>query len=93
MPGAGAASGTERTAYDTPTSEEADTVMGAVIPVIIVAAFWMIVGVAAVWFFRQALSVPTEMEEQAKLEAAAHAEHAEAAHVKSADTSVTTAAH
>ena len=70
--------------------------MGAVIPVIIVAGFWMIVGVAAVWFFRQALSVPTEMEEQAKLEAAAlveHAGHAETAHTESAGTSVTTAAH
>ncbi len=67
--------------------------MGAVIPVIIVAAFWVLVGVLAVWFFRRALSVPTEMEEQAKLEAAARAEHAEAEHAESADTSVTTAAH
>jgi hypothetical protein len=90
----GAASGTGCATDDTPRSEEAYTVMGAVIPVIIVAAFWMIVGVAAVWFFRQALSVPTEMEEQAKLEQAALAEHAEtAAHAEGADTSVTTAAH
>jgi hypothetical protein len=63
--------------------------MGAVVPVLIVVAFWMVVGVVAVWFFGRFLSIPTEMEVEAQLEQAAHAEHKEHA----AESGVTTAAH
>jgi hypothetical protein len=62
--------------------------MGAVVPVVIVVAFWMIVGVIAVWFFKQALSVPTEMEIEAAHEQAAHQ-----AHTAEAGATATSAAH
>ncbi len=60
--------------------------MGEVIPVLIVVIFWMVMGVFALWFFRRALSVPTEMEVEAQIEHALHEAH-------TTDTGATTGAH
>ena len=49
--------------------EEALTLMGELSPILLVVAFWMLLGIAAFAAFRIWLKVPTEMEIEAAREA------------------------
>ena len=49
--------------------EEAPTLMGELSPILLVVAFWMLLGIAAFVAFRNWLKVPTEMEIEAEREA------------------------